>query len=128
MMDIDWFKRCNDTYGHRFGNQVLKELVRISNKHVRDVDFLCRYGGEEFVVILPQTNKEDARQIADRIRVAVGQQLIELDKIKSRVTVSIGVATFPEDAEEPDHLIEKVDQAPDTSIGKGEKRVWPKTP
>src|SRR4030067_868322 len=57
MMDIDWFKRCNDTYGHRFGNQVLKELVRISNQHVRDVDFLCRYGGEEFVVILPQTNK-----------------------------------------------------------------------
>jgi diguanylate cyclase (GGDEF)-like protein len=128
MMDIDWFKRCNDTYGHRFGNQVLRELVRISSKHVRDVDVLCRYGGEEFVVILPQTNKEDARQIAERIRVAVGQQLIELDKIKSRVTVSIGVATFPEDAEEPDQLIEKVDQALYQAKGQGKNRVCTQQP
>ena len=128
MMDIDWFKRCNDTYGHRFGNQVLRELVRISGKHIRDVDVLCRYGGEEFVVILPQTGKEDARQIAERIRVAVGQQLIELDKIKTRVTVSIGVATFPEDAEEPDQLIEKVDQALYQAKGHGKNQVWAQPP
>ncbi len=124
MMDIDWFKRCNDTYGHRFGNQVLKELVRIASKGIRDVDLLCRYGGEEFVVILPQTLKEDAREIAERIRVNLGQQLIELDKTKTRVTVSIGVATFPEDASEADELIEKVDQALYQAKGRGKNQVF----
>jgi|GEM_PF-497248 len=124
MLDIDWFKRCNDTYGHRFGNQVLRMLVKVCLKCIRDTDVLCRYGGEEFVVLLPQTSKEDARQIAERIREAVAQQLIELDKIKSRVTVSIGVATFPEDAQEPDQLIERVDQALYQAKGHGKNQVW----
>lgn len=128
MMDIDWFKKCNDTYGHRFGNVVLKELVKICNKCVRDVDVLCRYGGEEFVVILPQTAKEDAKQIGERIRVSFGQHLIELDKIKTRVTISIGIATFPEDAEEAENLIEKVDQALYQAKGHGKNQVWAQQP
>jgi len=128
MIDIDWFKKCNDTYGHRFGNLVLKELVRISCKYIRDVDQICRYGGEEFVVFLPQTLKEDARQIAERIRVSFGQHLIEMEKTKSRATISIGVATFPEDAEEPEDLIEKVDQALYQAKGHGKNQVWAQQP
>ncbi|MCI0531107.1 MAG: sensor domain-containing diguanylate cyclase [candidate division Zixibacteria bacterium] len=124
MIDIDWFKKCNDTYGHQFGNLVLKELVRIVNNCIRDVDVCCRYGGEEFVVILPQTNKEDARQIGERIRVSFGQQLIELGNIKTRCTISIGIATFPEDASDPSRLIEKVDQALYYAKGHGKNQVW----
>jgi diguanylate cyclase (GGDEF)-like protein len=123
MMDIDWFKRCNDTYGHRFGNVVLKELVKTCDKCVRDVDVVCRYGGEEFVVILPQTNKDDAKIIAERIRQSFGQLLVEMDKIKTRNTVSLGVATCPEDADEPEQLIEKVDQALYQAKGQGKNRV-----
>ncbi|MFQ6003729.1 MAG: sensor domain-containing diguanylate cyclase, partial [Candidatus Zixiibacteriota bacterium] len=68
MIDIDWFKRCNDTFGHLFGNRVLKELAQRIKDSVRDVDVVSRYGGEEFSVILPQTNKKDAQMIGERIR------------------------------------------------------------
>lgn len=71
MVDIDWFKRCNDTYGHEAGNVVLKGVARIIAKNIRDTDTLARYGGEEFIVILPQTEHSDANQIAERVRAQI---------------------------------------------------------
>lgn len=125
MVDIDWFKKCNDTYGHLFGNLVLKDVVSIIRRCIRDVDILCRYGGEEFIAILPQTNKKDAYTIAERVRFFVQKHSFQDPglKIKTKLTVSIGVATFPEDASDPDKLILQVDSALYQAKGKGKNLV-----
>lgn len=125
MVDIDWFKKCNDSYGHLFGNLVLKDVVSIIRRCIRDVDILCRYGGEEFIVILPQTNKKDAYTIAERVRFFVQKHSFQDPglRIKTKLTVSIGVATFPEDASDPDKLILQVDSALYQAKGKGKNLV-----
>ncbi|KPL04990.1 MAG: hypothetical protein AMJ73_03045 [candidate division Zixibacteria bacterium SM1_73] len=125
MIDIDWFKRCNDTYGHLFGNKVLKKLAQRIKDSVRDVDVVNRYGGEEFAVILPQTSKKDARMIGERIRrkVEMADFVTEEDGLLIKVTVSLGVATFPDDATSAEPLVEKVDQALYLAKGKGKNLV-----
>ena len=87
MMDIDDFKAYNDEFGHVAGNKVLKEIGRIIQENLRDTDILCRYAGDEFVVVLPGTEKSGSAILADRIRKAIEQALF-----KKRVTVSIGIA------------------------------------
>lgn len=126
MIDIDWFKRCNDTYGHLFGNKVLKELAQRIKDSVRDVDVISRYGGEEFAVILPQTNKKDAQMIGERIRRRVESTdfIVEEDGLMVKVTVSLGVATYPENGRTTEHLVEKVDQALYLAKGGGKNLVW----
>ena len=96
MIDIDFFKQINDTYGHQAGDEILKELANVISREVREVDLLARYGGEEFAVLLPQTNLEKAREVAERIRKSVEKH--EFDSLEStiKVTISIGVAGFPE--------------------------------
>ena len=125
MIDIDWFKRCNDTYGHLFGNKVLKELAQRIKDSVRDVDVVSRYGGEEFAVILPLTNKKDAQMIGERIRHRVESTdfAVEEGGLLIKVTVSLGVATYLEKGTTPEHLIEKVDQALYLAKGKGKNMV-----
>ncbi len=125
MIDIDWFKRCNDTYGHLFGNKVLKELAKRIKDSVRDVDVVSRYGGEEFAVILPQTNKKDAHMIGERIRHRVESTdfIVEEGELMVKVTVSLGVATHPENGTTSEQLIEKVDQALYLAKGKGKNTV-----
>ncbi len=125
MIDIDWFKKYNDTYGHLFGNLILKDLAVVIKGCIRDVDILVRYGGEEFVVILPQTSKEDARNIGERIRSKVEKTLFQdkEKKIKASLTVSLGVATYPENGVEPEELIKKVDQALYLAKGQGKNLI-----
>jgi diguanylate cyclase (GGDEF)-like protein len=125
MIDIDWFKRCNDAYGHLFGNKVLKELAQRIKDSVRDVDVVSRYGGEEFAVILPQTNKKDAQMVGERIRHQVDSTDFEVEEggLMIKVTVSLGVATYPENGTTPKHLIEKVDQALYLAKGRGKNMV-----
>jgi diguanylate cyclase (GGDEF)-like protein len=125
MIDIDWFKRCNDTYGHLFGNKVLKELAQRIRDSVRDVDVVCRYGGEEFAVILPQTNRKDAHMIGERIRHRVESNEFEVEEggLLVKVTVSLGVATYPENGTISEELIEKVDQALYLAKGRGKNMV-----
>ncbi|HNY11601.1 MAG TPA: sensor domain-containing diguanylate cyclase [Candidatus Wallbacteria bacterium] len=111
MIDIDHFKKCNDTFGHQEGNKVLKKITSILKKSIREVDLLARYGGEEFAIVLPRTPKIGAFEIAQRIRETVentefvmgGQQLI--------ITVSIGISSFPDDAALQFDLIRKSDMA-----------------
>ena len=92
MVDIDWFKKLNDSYGHQVGNVVLKQLSAIIKRCIRDVDIFCRYGGEEFVVILPQTPQVEASSIAERIRQQVEQAVLLVDNAgRLKITVSIGV-------------------------------------
>ena len=125
MIDIDWFKRCNDTYGHLFGNIVLQELARGIKESVREVDEVCRYGGEEFSVILPQTKKADAQMIGERIRHRIESTDFEstVEKHKAKITVSLGIASFPENGKTLKELIEKVDQALYLAKGKGKNLV-----
>jgi diguanylate cyclase (GGDEF)-like protein len=109
MIDIDHFKEFNDTYGHHFGNQLLANLALELNSHLRAMDFLARFGGEEFVAILPEANKEEGMMVAERIRRAVCKKKIVKDT--EPVTVSIGVASFPVDGRKEDDIILAADKA-----------------
>lgn len=125
MLDIDWFKKFNDNYGHEVGNQVLVHLVEVIQLYIRDVDILCRYGGEEFIVILPLTSEREALVIANRIRVEVELALFNgnADLPDLKVTVSVGVSSFPENGLNEKELINAVDQAMYRAKGSGKNRV-----
>jgi len=110
MLDLDHFKRYNDTYGHDEGNRLLKALSDLLRAATREWDILCRFGGEEFAVILPGANLEVALKVAERIRQAVEQHRFA-DGEWRQVTVSAGVASFPEHAGDPDGLVQRADQA-----------------
>jgi diguanylate cyclase (GGDEF)-like protein/PAS domain S-box-containing protein len=120
LFDIDYFKRFNDTYGHDQGDRVLQQVAKTLKRCVRAVDIPCRYGGEEFVVILPNTDVPGARVLAERVRKAIEQT--EIDGLK--VTVSIGVAhrlDYP--IYGPDQLLEAADQAMYQAKEAGRNRV-----
>lgn len=95
LLDLDHFKQVNDSYGHDVGDAVLIELARIMRRNVRPSDLLCRYGGEEFTILLPQTNLEGAVEQAERLRRALEAAHIESHGHVIRVTGSAGVASFP---------------------------------
>lgn len=121
MIDVDNFKKYNDTYGHPAGDQLLKTVATVIGDAVREGDIVTRYGGEEFAVILSLTGRETALQIAERIRIAVAN--IPAGGIKSPVTVSLGVGTIPEHATDRAGLIEFADQSLYHSKQSGKNRV-----
>lgn len=125
MVDIDWFKRTNDTYGHEVGNVVLRELVDVIDDCIRDTDRLCRYGGEEFIVILPQTDSDDANVIGERIREKVDTHIFggHGGVPKLRVTVSIGITAYPDNGLSTADLISAVDSALYRAKGSGKNQV-----
>lgn len=95
MVDVDHFKKINDQLGHLAGDAVLREIARLMRDAVRGVDSVGRYGGEEFVLILPQTRYEDAQQTAERLRAQVEQHSFQAGDRFTRTTISVGVATYP---------------------------------
>jgi diguanylate cyclase (GGDEF)-like protein len=125
MVDIDWFKRCNDTYGHEAGNVLLKGVVGVIGGAIRDTDILARYGGEEFIVILPQTAHEDAHVIAERIRMQIEQSSfgngVQFPLLKA--TVSVGVTTYPDNGGGEDEIVTMVDRAMYIAKGQGKNTV-----
>ena len=125
MLDIDWFKKFNDNYGHEVGNHVLVGMVSVIRRCVRDVDVLCRYGGEEFIIILPNTVEREAHRIAERIREEVeAAEFGGGDGMpKLKVTVSVGVSSFPENGLTESELINAVDQAMYRAKGSGKNTV-----
>ncbi len=124
MIDIDWFKRFNDTYGHQAGDQVLKTVGRIIKENTRSIDFAARYGGEEFVIILPDTDCKNALTVAERLRKAVEDYVLELsDGTKVKVTISIGISCYPEDSKDRDDLLKKADIALYEAKRRGKNRV-----
>ena len=124
MVDIDWFKKLNDSYGHEVGNAVLKELSRVIKSCVRDVDIFARYGGEEFVIILPQTPEAEATQIGRRIREQVESTIIDTGSSgKVKITVSVGVSAFPENGKSQEELVSVADQALYRAKGSGKNTV-----
>lgn len=111
LIDIDFFKKFNDTFGHQSGDAVLRQVAQKLKKNVRSSDFVCRYGGEEMSIILPNTDKNEAVITAQKICDAVAEIPLKLagDK-ESIVTISLGVATFPEDGETPSEIIDHADK------------------
>jgi diguanylate cyclase (GGDEF)-like protein/putative nucleotidyltransferase with HDIG domain len=111
MMDIDHFKSINDTYGHPVGDTVLKSVAHVIKRDCRDVDIPVRYGGEEFLLVLPEVSQEGAVVVAERLRKTLQREVITHDDVQLSVTASIGVASYPEDAEGQHHLLEVADKA-----------------
>jgi diguanylate cyclase (GGDEF)-like protein len=113
MLDLDDFKAYNDIYGHQSGDQALRKLAGLLQRSSRSYDLVARYGGDEFVIILPETGKRMAAEVAERIRGAVEKAAIEGEgpALDGHFTASLGVASFPEDATEQGDLIRKADLA-----------------
>lgn len=112
MIDLDNFKRINDTYGHQAGDKVLKDVARVLKKCVRETDVIARYGGEEFAVILPHGVREDALRLAERIRGSVRNFKFDCVQDGEMITVSIGVTTYPHpEITDIDDLVRKADRA-----------------
>ena len=104
LIDVDSFKSTNDTQGHIQGDHVLKAVAQVLKKNVRNVDIVCRYGGDEFAILLPETTLSRARDVAERIRLDCVQQT-------SNITLSLGVADLNSQRAEPRLLIEAADKA-----------------
>ncbi len=123
MVDVDFFKECNDKHGHLVGDIVLNKIAERLKASVREVDLIARYGGEEFCIVLPETKKDMAMTVSERLRKAVCARPINAYGEKINITVSVGVATFPEDSDELGSLLEMADMALYKSKRSGRNRV-----
>jgi len=123
MVDIDHFKNYNDTYGHLVGDAVLKDIVNLLKGNTREVDLVGRFGGEEFCVILPETGQGEAQLVAERIRYIIEKHKFKAYDELTDVTVSIGMASYPDDAKSMDALIENSDKALYRAKNEGRNRV-----
>lgn len=111
LIDIDFFKKFNDTYGHQAGDAVLRQVARTLKKNVRSTDVVCRYGGEEMSIILSNTDKDEAIITAQKICQAIASRPFKLgNDLEKNVTISLGVATYPQDGETPAELISHSDK------------------
>ena len=124
MVDLDHFKNVNDSYGHSAGDSVLSGIGRLLNEGARESDFACRYGGEEFVIILPSTDLEGARNVCERLRKSVEEALFEYDTMRIRITISIGMTEYsPSDDSSLSDLIKMADDALYQAKREGRNRV-----
>ncbi|MEJ2568233.1 MAG: GGDEF domain-containing protein [candidate division WOR-3 bacterium] len=114
MLDIDWFKEYNDFHGHQMGDKLLVRLVRTLSYNIRFTDKLYRYGGEEFVVLLPETREAEAKEVAEKLRSKVAEKKFEGAK-KSQpnmiVSISVGIASYPKNGTTSKELILAADSA-----------------
>ncbi|MFH1777745.1 MAG: diguanylate cyclase [Candidatus Omnitrophota bacterium] len=125
MLDIDNFKNYNDAYGHPAGDEVLKKIGKLFIESTRKIDFVARYGGEEFAIILPETPKKGASVLASRLISLFSNMIIPDEKnlFDAHITISIGLATYPNDAQTKAELIVKADQALYQAKKMGKNRV-----
>jgi diguanylate cyclase len=124
MLDIDYFKRVNDEYGHMAGDRVLERLGLLLKECTRTGDSVCRYGGEEFTIILPELGVEAASETAERLREIVEQTAFDIgEDHEVKITVSIGVAAFPESASAAEELTKAADIALYAAKEEGRNRV-----
>lgn len=112
MLDLDHFKSLNDTYGHLLGDRVLLQVVEAAQRALREGDFIIRYGGEEFILILPGASLQDSLQIAERVRRLIGETTVRDGEQNVQFTASVGVTAYPhDDVEREEDLIHHADQA-----------------
>jgi diguanylate cyclase (GGDEF)-like protein len=121
-IDIDDFKDCNETKGHLFGDMILQEVSKGIRAALRDSDFPCRFGGDEFVVILPETSTQQANIAAERIRENVNNEFLSVHDDKF-VSISIGIASFGIDGHMPDEIIKNADEALYQAKREGKNRI-----
>lgn len=111
-LDLDRFKLVNDTHGHLFGSKLLSEVARLIFNDLRKVDIACRYGGDEFIIVMPQTSKKHAYEAAEKLRASLAAHtFLQSDALNLHLTASFGVASIPDDAQAAEDLIQKADQA-----------------
>jgi two-component system, cell cycle response regulator len=125
MADLDHFKAYNDIYGHQAGDQALRQLGGLLRRSSRSYDLVARYGGDEFALILPETTKQRAGEVAERVRLGVQTATVEgaPQGPGGYFTVSLGIATFPDDATEQSDLIRKADLALYQAKSRGRNRI-----
>jgi diguanylate cyclase (GGDEF)-like protein len=124
MVDLDHFKKVNDVHGHDFGDLVLRDFAEILRSSVRDTDFIFRFGGEEFLLLLPQTDTAGASQTAEKIRQKTATNIFKTKRVSTSITVSIGVASVLEHHPPRSHtLISYADQALYEAKGRGRNQV-----
>ena len=124
MLDLDYFKNINDTYGHQAGDSVLVTSAKLIDKHVRGIDYVGRYGGEEIVIVLPDTSETESVEIAERIRRSLASTQIAVSESEFvNVTVSIGIGIFPTDGVDKDSLLNNADRAMYHAKAGGRNRV-----
>ncbi|MBU6391536.1 MAG: diguanylate cyclase [Planctomycetes bacterium] len=123
MIDIDHFKQFNDTYGHQIGDQVLKTVGDTIKTQVRAVDACARYGGEEFGVILTNADTSQAVMLAERMRSTIFAYPFKYDGIRSQLSISIGIASFPKDADNIKALVKRADEALYSAKDTGRNKV-----
>ena len=112
LIDIDYLKKVNDTYGHLTGSQILREMAKMIRYSCREKDKVFRYGGDEFAVILDNSNAQSAQVIAERIRSKIEDTVFEVKKhLKIKITVCIGIASYPEHASKKEDILQLADQA-----------------
>lgn len=111
MLDVDHFKRFNDTYGHTAGDDALKVVAEVLKATARTFDHVVRYGGEEFALILPHTDSEQAYAAAERMRLAISGRPVQAGGVDIAIAASLGTATFPEDAINARELVNRADEA-----------------
>ena len=121
MMDVDHFKVFNDTFGHAAGDAVLKSVANYLRSHVRAADIVCRYGGEEFILLMPQTTIEQASAAGEKLRKTV--ESFSFPGVARPVTISAGVASFPTDGDSRDALVSAADRALYAAKQGGRNRV-----
>ena len=124
MLDVDRFKRVNDDHGHKTGDLVLKQIAAVLDRHVRQYDICGRFGGEEFLIVCPETELAGAAALAERIRLAVADLAIEADRVTIRPTISAGVAQMDAGHETPDAVIAAADSMLYRAKESGRDRVW----
>ena len=113
IMDIDWFKQINDTYGHQIGDLALKEVSDVIRRSLRQTDVPCRFGGDEMMILLPRTTAEEAKIIARRLQERIRAVVLPVRDIEEDVHLSVsqGIAGYPQDASSSKELLERADQA-----------------
>lgn len=123
MIDSDSLKRINDAHGHEAGDEMLKIMVKKIQDSLREADLLSRYGGDEFVVLLPDTDSDGARLTAERIRASIAATPLQFRSARTSISASMGVATYPDDGADFDHILDAADSAMYASKNSGKNKV-----
>ena len=123
IMDMDNFKQFNDTYGHKCGDLILQAITKFLNEHSRRGDVVCRYGGEEFVILMPNASLETGFERAEMWRQDFSESVIDYDGMKLSATFSAGVATFPQHGKTGDAILQAADKALYWSKDAGKNKV-----